>query len=76
MSGYQFARLLGGTIIIETIFAVPGPGGFPGLRASSTGTSVVIQAVVLLTAAVVLTLNLIIDLIYGILDPGYVPVRP
>ena len=30
---------------------------------------VVIQAVILITAAVVLTLNLIIDLLYGVLDP-------
>ena len=68
MSGYQFARLLGGTIIIETIFAVPGLGAFL-IESIIHRDFVVIQAVVLLTAAVVLTLNLIIDLVYGILDP-------
>lgn len=68
VSGYQFARLLGGTIIIETIFAVPGLGAFL-IESIIHRDFVVIQAVVLLTAAVVLTLNLIIDLIYGILDP-------
>ena len=68
VSGYQFARLLGGTIIIETIFAVPGLGAFL-IESIIHRDFVVIQAVVLLTAAVVLTLNLIIDLVYGMLDP-------
>jgi len=68
VSGYQFARLLGGTIIIETIFAVPGLGAFL-IESIIHRDFVVIQAVILLTAAVVLTLNLIIDLVYGMLDP-------
>ena len=68
VSGYQFARLLGGTIIIETIFAIPGLGAFL-IESIIHRDFVVIQAVILLTAAVVLTLNLIIDLVYGVLDP-------
>jgi peptide/nickel transport system permease protein len=68
VSGYQFGRLLGGVIIIETIFVVPGMGRF--LIDSITHRDfVVIQAVILLVAALVLTLNLIIDLAYGVLDP-------
>lgn len=68
VSGYQFARLLGGTIIIETIFVIPGLGQFL-IESIIHRDFVVIQAVVLLAAAVVLTLNLVIDLIYGFLDP-------
>lgn len=68
VSGYQFARLLGGVIIVETIFVVPGLGRFL-IESIIHRDFVVIQAVILLTAAVVLSLNLIIDLLYGVLDP-------
>ena len=52
----------------ETIFVVPGLGRFV-IESILHRDFVVLQAVILLTAAVVLTLNLIIDLLYGILDP-------
>ena len=68
VSGYQFARALGGVIIVETIFVVPGLGRFV-IESILHRDFVVLQAVIVLTAAVVLTLNLIIDLLYGILDP-------
>ena len=68
VSGYQFARLLGGVIIIETIFVVPGLGAFL-IESIQHRDFVVLQAVIVLTAAVVLTLNLVIDLLYGVLDP-------
>ena len=68
VSGYQFARALGGVIIVETIFVVPGLGRFV-IESILHRDFVVLQAVILLTAAVVLTLTLVIDLLYGILDP-------
>ena len=68
VSGYQFARLLGGVIIVETIFVVPGLGRLL-IESIIHRDFVVIQAVILLTAAVVLSLNLIIDMLYGVLDP-------
>ena len=68
VSGYQFARLLGGTIIVETVFVVPGLGAFV-IESILHRDFVVLQAVILLTAAVVLTLNLFIDLLYAVLDP-------
>jgi len=68
VSGYQFARALGGVIIVETIFVVPGLGRFV-IESILHRDFVVLQAVIVLTAAVVLTLNLVIDLLYGILDP-------
>ena len=68
VSGYQFGRLLGGVIIIEVIFVVPGVGSFL-IDAIVHRDYVVLQAVVLLTAAVVLVLNLVIDLFYAVLDP-------
>ncbi len=68
VSGYQFGRLLGGVIIVEQIFVVPGVGKFL-IDAIIHRDFPVIQGVILMTAAVVLLLNLIIDMLYGILDP-------
>jgi peptide/nickel transport system permease protein len=68
VSGYQFGRLLGGVIIVESIFVVPGMGTLL-IDSIVHRDFIVIQAVVLLIAAVVLTLNLVIDLLYGVLDP-------
>ena len=68
VSGYQFGRLLGGVIIIESIFVVPGVGTML-IDAIIHRDFIVLQAVVLLTAAIVLALNLVIDLMYGVLEP-------
>jgi peptide/nickel transport system permease protein len=68
VTGYQFARLLGGVIIVESIFVVPGMGTLL-IDSIVHRDFIVIQAVVLLIAAVVLVLNLLIDLTYGVLDP-------
>jgi peptide/nickel transport system permease protein len=68
VSGYQFGRLLGGVIIVESIFVVPGMGTLL-IDSIVHRDFIVIQAVVLLIAAVVLILNLVIDLLYGMLDP-------
>ena len=68
ISGYQFGRLLGGVIIVESIFVVPGMGTL--LIDSITHRDfVVLQAIILIIAAVTLGVNLVIDLLYGVLDP-------
>jgi peptide/nickel transport system permease protein len=68
VSGYQFGRLLGGVVIVEVIFLVPGVGTML-IDAIHHRDFVVIQAIVVLVAAVVMFLNLAIDLVYGMLDP-------
>ena len=68
ISGSQFGRLLGGTIIVETIFVMPGMGALL-VESISTRDFPVLQAVVLLIALVVLVLNLVVDLGYAWLDP-------
>lgn len=68
VSGYQFARLMGGVVIVESIFVVPGMGTLL-IDSIVHRDFVVLQAIVLLIAAVVLILNLLIDLSYGVLDP-------
>ena len=68
VSGYQFGRLIGGTIIIERIFTIPGIG-FYMVESITHRDFVVIQGVVVVVAALILLLNLIIDLVYAMLDP-------
>jgi peptide/nickel transport system permease protein len=68
VSGWSLARLLGGTIIIEKIFLVPGMGTLL-LDAITARDYTLIQAIVLVYAIVVLTANLCIDLVYAWLDP-------
>jgi peptide/nickel transport system permease protein len=66
--GIQFAYLLGGTVIIEQIFSIPGLGGFI-LQAIDNRDLPIIQGVVLLTAVVFVVVNLLVDIGYGILNP-------
>ncbi len=68
VSGWSLARLLGGTIIIEKIFLVPGMGTL--LLDAITGRDyTLIQSTVLVYAVVVLTANLVVDVMYSWLDP-------
>ena len=66
--GIQFAYLLGGTVIIEQIFSIPGLGSLM-LQAIDTKDLPVIQGVVLLTAVVFVVVNLAVDIGYGLLNP-------
>jgi peptide/nickel transport system permease protein len=68
VSAWSLARLLGGTIIIEKIFLVPGMGTLL-LDAITARDYTLIQAIVLVYAIVVLTANLLVDLLYSRLDP-------
>jgi peptide/nickel transport system permease protein len=66
--GIQFGYLLGGTLIIEQIFSLPGIGSYI-LQAISLKDLPVIQGVVLITATAFVVINLIVDVIYGYLNP-------
>ncbi len=66
--GIQFAYLLGGTVIIEQIFSLPGLGGFI-LAAIDNRDLPIIQGVVLLTAVVFVVVNMFVDIGYGVLNP-------
>ena len=66
-AGLQVATLLGGSILVETIFAIPGMGQY--LFDSITSRDYpVIQAVVLLAATVVVFVNLLVDIAYARVD--------
>lgn len=66
--GFQVAFLLGGSVVVEQIFALPGLGSFT-YQAVINRDLPAIQGVVLFTAVVVIALNLFIDLLYGLINP-------
>jgi peptide/nickel transport system permease protein len=66
--GLQFAYLLGGTIILETIFSIPGIGYYfeEGLTVKDIP---VIQGVTLVYALTFVFVNLFVDILYGFVNP-------
>ncbi|MGB3307491.1 MAG: nickel ABC transporter permease [Thermomicrobiales bacterium] len=66
--GLQLGSILGGTIIVEQVFAWPGVGRL-AVNAISSRDYPIIQAVVLLVSIVFVVINLLVDLLYGFLDP-------
>ncbi|MES2711671.1 MAG: ABC transporter permease [Pseudomonadota bacterium] len=66
--GLEFAFLLGGLVVTEQVFNLNGIGRL-FVEAVSRNDFVLIQALVMLLAAVFVTMNLIVDLLYGVLDP-------
>jgi peptide/nickel transport system permease protein len=66
--GLQLAGLLGGTVIVETVFTIRGVGAYI-LTAIVRNDFLVVQSVALYLAAVVVFLNLAVDLLYAWLDP-------
>jgi len=66
--GLQVPVLIGGTVILETIFSVPGMGRYL-VNAVRFNDYPVIQGVVLAVATIVVVTNLLVDLSYSLLDP-------
>lgn len=68
ISGIQFYQLLGGTVIIETIFAWPGIGRAI-FEAIISRDFPLIQAGILVLGTFAVTINLLVDLMYRLLNP-------
>ena len=66
--GWQFGRILSGTVIIETIFVVPGMGQLL-IAGISHRDFTMIQGMLVLVTFMVMTVNLVVDLLYAVLDP-------
>lgn len=66
--GLQMSVLISGTVVLESIFVVPGMGRYL-LEALNNRDYPVVQAVVLLFATLIIFSNLIVDLLYAWLDP-------
>ena len=65
---YEFGRLMGGTVIIENIFNIPGMGRLL-ITAISHRDFPVVQAIVVVITVLVLVLNVMTDLVYAWLNP-------
>ena len=66
--GVDLGGLMGGAVVTETIFNVPGIGRLV-TQAASSGEAPVVIGVVTMLALVFLVTNLIVDLLYAVLDP-------
>jgi len=64
----DIGRLLGGALVVETIFSWPGLGTLM-LTAVGNRDYVIVQACLLLLVGVFIVVNLVADLSYGFLDP-------
>jgi ABC-type dipeptide/oligopeptide/nickel transport system permease component len=68
VAGMQFGFLIGGTVIIETVFAWPGVGRLV-VQAIFNRDYPLVQACVLVLAVIFVVVNLLVDLLYVYLDP-------
>src|SRR3954447_4274437 len=68
ITGINIGRLIGGALIVETVFALPGIGRLL-IGAIYTRDLIILQGVVLLVGAGFVIMNFIVDLLYAVLDP-------
>ncbi|MDG1411303.1 MAG: ABC transporter permease [Acidimicrobiales bacterium] len=66
--GINFGALLGGTVVIETLFAIPGLG-YRLINAINQRDILVIQGITVFVAVVYVVINTIVDLLYAVVDP-------
>jgi peptide/nickel transport system substrate-binding protein len=66
--GLQFSFLLAGAIIVETVYALPGLGRLL-FQATAQRDLIVVRSVVLLLVATVVVVNVVVELLYAIVDP-------
>ncbi|MEJ8855662.1 ABC transporter permease [Variovorax robiniae] len=66
--GLQFSELLAGTIVIESVFYLPGLGRLI-FQAISNRDLIVVRNCVMLLAAMVVIVNFVVDVLYAVIDP-------
>jgi len=67
-AGLDLAGLLGGAIIIESLFSLPGLGSL-AIDSVNDADLPVIVGITLVTATFIIVANLIVDLLYAVIDP-------
>ena len=70
--GLQFGALLGGSAVVETVFAWPGVGWLM-VQSIEERDLPVIRAAVLILAVFIVLINLLVDIVYSLLDPRIKP---
>jgi peptide/nickel transport system permease protein len=68
MSGFLIAMLIGGLTLVEGVFRWPGIGSLM-MDAVTARDFPLVQAAVLLVSAIVIAINLVVDVLYGVVDP-------
>jgi len=68
VAGINIGRLIGGAVIVESVFALPGIGRLL-LAAIYTRDFMILQGVVLFVAAGFVIVNFLVDMLYAVLDP-------
>jgi peptide/nickel transport system permease protein len=68
VAGIQLGQLMAGSIILESVFALPGLGRL-ALGAITARDLPVVQGVILLVASGIVLINFLVDLVYLVLDP-------
>ena len=68
VTGLQFANLITGTVVVENVFVLPGIGRLV-FQAISNRDLIVVRDVVMLLAAVVVTVSFVVDVLYALIDP-------
>ena len=68
VAGLQVGYLLGGTVIIEEIFSLPGLGRLI-VSAVTDRNYLVAQSAILVVVALFVLVNFVVDVVYGLLDP-------
>ena len=66
--GIQLGQLMAGSIILESVFSLPGIGRL-ALGAITARDLPVVQGVGLFVASVIVMINVAVDILYGVLDP-------
>ena len=66
--GLQFANLLAGTIVVESVFYLPGLGRLI-FQSIANRDVIVVHNCVLLLAAMVVLVNFVVDMLYAVIDP-------
>lgn len=69
IAGWEFIRIVSGyTVVVETVFAWPGLG-LTAIQAIERQDLILLQAIVFVTAILVVVINLALDIIYKMIDP-------
>jgi ABC-type dipeptide/oligopeptide/nickel transport system permease component len=68
LQGMLLRNIIGGSVVIETVFAIPGMGKL-AVDGMLSQDYTIVQGVILVLAVVVVLSNLVVDVLYGWLDP-------
>jgi len=68
VAGVTMGRMIGGTVLVENIFALPGLGGYT-IDAITNRDFLALQGAIVVFAVGFVMINFVVDMLYGILDP-------